>query len=838
VATWLEDAWKDVRFAIRQLRKSPGFTAVAVVSLAIGIGVNAAIFTLIDALLLKRLPVRDPATLVLLGDAHGSGVGIGQTGSYALFSNDLYHHLSRADFFDGLVAFQSEDDRISVSRDPWSPAQPAVAKLVSGNYFDVLGVRAAIGRALAPLDDAPSASPVAVVSFRYWRETLNEDPSAIGGTVTINGVPVEIVGIAPREFYGETIQPDPPSFWLPMEAARRLKPESNLLDEPDSHWLYLIGRLKSNVAAPQAEARLTRTLQNWLLDRAGSMPSSARRKAIADSRIELTPAAGGVPRMQRDYSRSLWLLFGISLAVILIACANIAGLLLARGMGRRVEHSLKVALGATRGRLLRQSLAENLTLAVAGGLAALLVAPWSVRLLLATIFHGVEYVPIHANPDARVIAFTFALSSIAAVTFGLLPAIRLHAQIGPALKRAPLRLGKALVVGEVTLSLVVLAGAAALAQSLVNLTNQHFGFERSHVLVANVDPGLARYSYDRLGSLYQQLGSRLQALPGVKSASYSYYSPFNGCCWAFSVTIPGYEPQPNERISAVLNRVSPRYFETLGTRMLQGRAFGERDTAVSPRVVIVNDAFVRRFFPGREPIGRTIHIDSEGRVGLEIVGVVESAKYEDAREQLRPMVFLPFFQMRPDASPTSSAYRSNFIGAIEVRTSGDPGALAQMVRQTVAAIDPAVPVFRVDTLTDHVQQVLVQERATAALAVVFGVMALVLTCIGLYGLMAYLVERRTSDIGIRMALGADRGAVVRMIVREALVQAFAGIVIGIPIAVAMMRLMASQLFGVSAADPRSATAAAAALTMCLAIAAYLPARRASLIDPIRALRTE
>jgi predicted permease len=839
-APWLEDAWRDLRFAVRQLRRAPGFTAVAILTLALGVGANAAIFTLIDAVLVESLPVRDPDGLFLLGDARGRGVAIGQHGqSFVLFSYDLYKHLRDANVFDGLCAFQSAEDSVAARRAGSNAARPAAARLVSGNYFQLLGVNAVVGRTIVPSDDAPGARPVAVVSFRYWKSALEQDVSAIGAPIELNGTPVVIVGVASPQFYGETMDPDPPSFWLPISAARELKGRANLIDEPGRHWLYAMGRLKPNVSTAQAETQLTLTLQNWLLARGGSRVSAEDREAIAKSRIELTAAGGGVPLMQRSYTQSLQMLLGISMAVLLIACANIAGLLLARGMARRTERFVRLALGATRGRLVRQSLTESLTLAIAGGALALLVAPAAARLLVAMVFSGADYVPIRTTPDARVLAFTFALSSAAALVFGLAPAVRMHSDIAPAIKGGTFRFGKTLIIGEVVLSLTVLAGAGSLARSLANVAGQRFGFDRTHLLIVGVDPTLAHYRFSRLAPLYQQLLSRLNSLAGVKTASLSYYSPFNGCCWAFTVDVPGYTPRPNENMSAVLNRVSPRYFETLGTKLVGGRAFDEQDAPNSRRVVVVSETFVRRFFHDADPIGRPIHIGSEGRdIDLEIVGVVEDAKYEEPREEVRPMVFLPLLQMKPGEPEASGDYQSNFIRAIEVRTAAEPEEMASLIRQTIADIDPDLPVLRVETVSDHIEQSLRQETIVATLAGFFAVLALALTSIGLYGLMAYLVQRRTSEIGIRIALGARRGAVMGMIVREALEQAAIGVAAGIPAALAATRLIANQLYGVSATDPRQAIDAAALLVVCLGLAGYLVARRASRIDPIRALRQE
>lgn len=847
----VETVWQDMRYALRMLRRSPSFTVVALLTLAVGIGANTAIFTLIDAVLLKSLPIRDPGGLVLLGDARGSGVGRGLSGSFFAFSHDLYKHLQDTDVFDGLFAFQSSSSaRVSVRHQGAGAAQPIGAKLVSGNYFEVLGVKAAAGRTINPSDDSPSAPPVAVVSFRYWRDRLNGDPSFVGSTVDLNGVSVAIIGVAPPEFYGETLQADPPSLWIPISADRHLNPDRTVMDDPDAHWLYLMGRLKPTVSAAQAEARLTAALQNWLLMREGSTSSAERRREISNSRVELSPGGSGIPHMQQSYSQTLRLLLGISIAVLLIACGNIANLLLAQGTARRAETSIRLALGASRGRLVRQALTESLTLALAGGALGVLVALAGTTLLVGLVF-GTDYVPIQMTPDVRVLAFTFALSCAAAIGFGMVPAMRITSGLAPAIKGASrgvlgsvshrkVGLSSALIVGEVALSLVVLAGAGAFVRSLANLTGQPFGFDRENVLVISVDPGLARYEYSRLGPLYQRMGPRLNSLPDVKSAAFSYYSPFNGCCWAFSVAVQGYTPQPRENMSVRLNRVSPGYFETLGTKVLLGRAFDEHDTPASQRVAVVNETFVHRYLPNGNPIGRHFGIDSDGGTpdDLEIVGVVETAKYDSPREEPTPMAFLPLLQVKQGDVPSSAQVGSNFIRAIEVRTARDPITAVRQVRQALAEIDPGLPVLRVETLSDHIGREVNLEHGVAVLAIFFGMLALVLACIGLYGLMAYMVRRRTSEIGIRMALGADRGMVIGMVLREGLFQGVVGVLIGIPAACAATQLVANQLYGVSPTDPQYSATASLVLILCLAIAAYVPARRAAKVDPMVALRCE
>ncbi len=851
--TWLEDFLNDARHTARHSRKSPGFTATAVLTLAVGIGANTAIFTIIDAVLLKSLPVRNPGGLVVLGDARGSGSGVGipRSGLFSLYSYDLYRQLNNTKVFAGLCAVQSSEvSDVSVRLGGWSESRLAQAKLVSGNYFEVLGVNAALGRTIAPSDDSPSAPPVAVVSFRYWKDKLGGDPSVIRSTIYVGGAPFTIVGVAPPEFYGETLRPDPPGFWLALSADRQLNRERALIDKPDEHWLYLIGRLAPGLSVAQAQGRLTAALHNWLLTREGSAISAEQRGRISRSYIELTPGGSGIVHMQRAYSLTLRLLLGISIAVLLITCANIANLLLARGTARTAETSVRLALGASRARLIRQSLTESLTLAVSGGALGLLVAAAGTKLLIALFFRGVDYVPIQTTPDLRILAFTLILSCGAAVVFGLMPAIRMSSQLAPVIKgaspgikgsRLPHRsfgLGAVLIVAEVALSLVVLAGAGTFARSLANLSGQQFGFNREHVLIVNIDTGHAGYNYSRLGPLYRQMYSRLNSLPGVKSASFSYYSPFNNCCWGFSVGVQGYTPKPGEEMHTQLNRVSTGYFQTLGTKVLRGRTFDEHDIQGSHSVAVVSEEFVRRFLQNENPIGRHFGIGGERNAGdLEIVGVVANAKYDSPREELIPMAFLPLLQARAGESALSSDL-SNFASVIEVRSAGRPETIAAEVRHALAEIDPGLPVLRVSTLSGNINLMLNQENVIAALAMFFGFLALLLSCLGLYGLMAYAVQRRTSEIGIRIALGAGRVSVTGMVVREALVQGFIGIAIGIPAAFVALRVVANQLYGVSPNDPKYAAAAALVLLLCISLASYIPARRASRVDPLVALRYE
>jgi macrolide transport system ATP-binding/permease protein len=848
---WAEDCLQDMKLTVRQLRNTPGFTAVAVGSLALGIGANTAIFTLINAVLLTSLPVRDPCGLLLLGNARGDGVGTAQSGSFFAYSVDLYRHLKNVDAFDGLAAVQSSDQtRVSVRRAAWAAAQPARAKLVSGNYFDVLGVHALVGRMLEPSDDSVSAPPVVVISYQYWKDALNGNPSVIGTPLEMSGVSLVIAGIAPPEFFGEKLQPDPPSLWIPLSVERQLDPQHPLIDSPDDHWLYLLGRLKPTVSVAQAEARLTAALKNWRFAREGSALSDEGRRVILGNYVELTSAGGGVAGMKRGYSRTLQLLLAISMTVLLIACANIAALLLARGSARRVERFVRLALGGGRGRLVRQSLAESLTLGLAGGALGLSVAVGGTKLLIATVFRGAQYVPIHVAPDLRVLAFTLVLSAGAAVLFGLLPTIRMSAEIargmkpagpaghGPRAVRRRLGLGAGLIIGEAALSVVVLAAASGFVRSLVNLTRQQFGFDREHVLTLNIDPARAGYGHNRLGPLYQRIDTRLNALPGVKGASLSTYSPFDECCDSFTITVDGYTPKSGERVNARLDRASPRYFETIGTRVLRGRSFDDHDTPESSPVAVVSDAFVRRYFPGQDPIGRRFGFGGAASHArdLEIIGVVENAKYDDVRETAQPMAFLPMLQEGPGA--IGFLTEADFARVIEVRSAARPAALVAQVRAALVEIDPNLSVLQVATVSDQLDAMLSRDNVIAGLSTFLGLLGLALTGVGLYGLTAFSVQRRSSEIGLRMALGARRSTVMRMVIGTVLAQGVLGVLLGVPAALITGRLVASQLYGVSPTDPRNAALAVLGLVACMTLAGFVPAHHASRIDPIRALRND
>jgi len=841
---WLEDFLKDVRHTLRSLRASPGFAATAVLSLAVGIGANTAIFTIMNAVLLKSLPVRNPQELLVLGPAtaSGSGSGIPGDGLFTLYSYDLYKHLQSTRAMGELCAVQSTGETgVSIRRAGSALAEPGQARLVSANYFDVLGVNTALGRALRPTDDASSAAPVAVISYRYWQHALGANPSAIGSAIYVANASFTIVGIAPPDFYGETLRPDPPDVWLPLSADRQLNGERALVDQPNENWLYLIGRLSPGISATQAQTQLTASLRNWLLTRAGPSLSSEDRAEIMRTRVELTPGGNGITHMQRDYALSLRLLLGISLVVLLITCGNIANLLLARGTARTRETTVRLALGASRSRLVRQSLTESLMLALAGGALGLAFASLGTRVLIALFFRGSNYLPLETGPDWRVLAFTITLSCAAAFVFGLLPAGRTTAKLAPKLRAGlssrPFGTGAMLIAAEVALALVVLSGAGMFARSLGKLGGQQFGFNPQRVLVVNVDALHAGYDYTHLPSLYQALEARLHSLPGVTAASLSYYSPFNRCCWSFSTSIQGDKRKADDRMHAMLNRVSPDYFRTLGTKLLLGRIFNEQDSPDATPVAVVTNEFVRRYLPGRNPIGARFGIGGERHAGdFMIVGVVQDAKYDSPRDDSVPMAFFPLLQQIPGTPPSSD--ESNFIRTIEVQCAGPPSLVAGEVRRAIADVAPGLGILQINTLSSDVNLTLNRENSVATLAMIFAGVALVLSCLGLYGLLAYTVQRRTSEFGLRIALGEPRASLLGMIIREALVQGLIGLAIGIPAAIATTRLVASQFYGVSPNDPAYFVVAALILFLCMVASACTPALRAARVDPLTALRYE
>jgi predicted permease len=849
---FFETLAQDLRYAVRRLRRSPGFALVCVLTLALGIGANTAIFTLVDAVMLRSLPVANPAQLYRLGDNNNCCMmtGTQNDGSFVLYSYPLYQDLrDHTAEFSELAAFQPFLSDLSVRRNGTpGPAEPFNGELVSGNYFAMLGVTAFAGRELTPADDRPGAPPAAVMSYHTWQTHFGADPSVIGSTVTINTMAYTVAGVAPPGFYGETLRSDPTEFWLPLGTEPALNRQDSRLRNPELEWLYLIGRLKPGVAAARAQSHLTIELQQWLWSSGYAQATTEQRndkalveeyrQEIARQHIRLTPAGGGVDSMQTKYAASLRLLMTAAGLVLLIACANIANLLLARGTASQLQMAIRLALGGPRRRLMRQMLTESVVLALAGGAVGVYVAYAGTRTILLLAFRGAHYVPISPDPSLQALGFAFLLSLATGIVFGVAPAwIHSRANPGEVLHGAGRSTGdrhsmarNSLVVLQVGLSLVLLAAAGLLTESLRKLQDQQFGFETSGRLMVKVDPALAGYTAARRVGLYQELQQRLGQIPGVLSASLSGYSPMEHQNWNQDVYIEGRRPanDSGQYQNSSLDRVGAHYFETIGTRLLRGRSIGDQ-TASALHEAVINRTFATKFFPHEDPIGQHFGIGGPSHSGdYEIVGIVEDAKYTSADEPANPTAFLPLM------TPLEAAG----IHDIELHVAGKPENFEPEVRRAMAGIDPNLTLLDMVSFGEQVALNFNQERLIARLTELFGLLALVLACVGVYGVTAYSVARRTNEIGIRMALGAGRRTVLGLVLRGALVQVGLGLAIGIPVAVAGGRLLASELYGVKGHEPVIFALAAVLLAICALAAGFLPARRASALDPIAALRQE
>ncbi|MEK6281411.1 MAG: ABC transporter permease [Acidobacteriota bacterium] len=832
---------KDIRYSWRGLLKRPAFTLVALVILALGIGANTAIFTLINAVVLKPLPVNKPEELVFFNDAPNEGTrtsdGDLRAGRSDLFSYASYRYFREHDrSFQELSAFRSGESRISVRRTDVQSgeAERASGHLVSGNYFAVLGVNAMQGRVLTNDDDAPAAPPAAVVSHGYWKQKLNSDPQAVGKNILLNSTAFTIVGVMPPEFFGTRVRRSP-DYWLPLAFQPQIELRNSTLDDKNTYWLNLVGRLKPGISIEQAQAGVNAELRQFLTEQSGSQISEDNRLAIQNSYVSLAPGERGISGLRFFYSQALRMLMVIVALVLLIACANVGNLLLSRAAARQAEISLRQALGASRWRLVRQLLTESLLLATLGGALGILIAQWGVSVLVTRV---AATSPLDVKPDAQVLLFTLGISLLSGVLFGIAPALRATGiDLATALKEKSARgrksrfnLGSALVVAQVAVSLVLLVGAGLFARSLIKLQQEDLGFNRDNVLLASVDTRLAGYKADQLSSVYRQLYDRLSALPNVQSATIASYSPMAGTNTNSSVTIRGYAPSKGENMNVSDIFVGPRFAETLGVPLLMGREIGLQDTPASTKVAVVNQLFAQAFFPNQNPLGRRLTFeDDSDKNDVEIVGVIGDSKYDSAKEEAERTVFRPILQVQD---------RQAFANVFELRTAGDPLNLTGEVRAAVAQVNDKLPILNFTTLRIQTDEALKQEKLIAQLVSFFGLLGLLLSCVGLYGIMAHAVVRRTNEIGIRMALGADRRNIIWMVLKESLVLVAVGLAVGLPASWAAAKLIANQLFGLSPSDPLTLLTAVTLLTLVAAVAGYLPARRASRVNPLVALRYE
>ena len=850
----MRNLFQDLAYAIRQLRHAPGFTMVAVLTLALGIGANTAIFTLVYAIVLQPLPVKNPGALYRLGTKQAECCMTGGLqGEWDLFSTNLYQRFERqTPEFEQLAGFEARSTQISVRRPGESgPPHAARAEFVTGNYFPMFGLKASVGRLLSPSDDQENAAPAAVMSYRTWENYFASNPSIVGTTLTFDGNAFTVIGIAPPDFFGDRLTDTPADFWLPLATEPLVETGIAVLKEPEMHWLYVMGRLKPGVSPAQVEAKATLELQQWLSSPEGVKTVGENdRSKIAKQKTYMMPAAGGVNSFESEATPLLRLMSATAGLVLLIACANIANLLLARGAARKSQIAVRLALGARRWRLARQLVTESILLAVLGGAAGVGVAFLATRSILAIAFRGAEYTPINPEPSGAVLLFSFLLSLVTGVVFGVAPAwITSHGDPIEALRGSNRTAAqgasfsqKLLVVCQAALSLVLVVGALLFAQSLRKLEQQHFGFQIDHRHVVHVGEAFKSFPGEKLPGTYRELQSRLSAIPGVITASYSLYSPMGGDNWSGPVFLAGRTPNFAEHgdYSSWL-RVSPNYFETVGTRLLRGRTIGEQDTATSTHVAVVNERFAKKFFPGEDPVGKHFgNQDTSHPSDWEIVGVVEDAKYQDAHGPAYATYFLPYFQSAARNKTEQELVKaaSNRIQTIELHVAGDPPNLESNMRNVLAEMDPDATVLRMNPFGEEVRQRLNLERLMSRLTLLFGLLALTLAAVGLYGVTAYTIERRTREIGVRVAVGANRANVIAMVLRGAFHQVAIGLVIGIVLALVAGRLISSQLFEVKGHDPVALVGAALLLAVFALIAGFVPAHRAARIDPVVALRVE
>jgi predicted permease len=845
----------NLRYAVRQFRRSPVFTAAAVLTLALGIGGTTAIFTLVNAVMLRSLPVSDPGRLYRIGDGDDCCVEGGPQDRWGFYSFALYERLkAETPEFEQAAAFQAGGWMLSVRRQSEVAGRPVRSEYVTGNYFSMLGVRAFGGRVLSPDDDRPGAPPTAVLSYRIWQASYGGDPSVVGSTFIVEGHPFTVIGVAPPGFFGETLRSDPPDLWLPLQQEPMVDGAGALLHQSVAAWLRVIGRLKPGASIAGMGPRLTGVLRQWMQHDSG-YPANWMPAVIRDlpkQVINVVPAGAGVAEMKEEYGRSLQILLSVCGLVLLIASANVANLLLARAVTRRGQTAVRLALGASSRQIIVQALTESVLLAMGGGIVGLLVAVGGARLLLTLAFHSAHFMPISPMPSFLVLVFAFVLALITGAIFGCVPAwFATRTDPAEALHTSSRRTSdrssftrQGLLIVQATLSVVLVAGAMLLARSLNKLEHQDFGYQipgRVEVELHNPPPD---YTQPKLAALYRELEERLNRLPGVQGSGLALYNPLTDN-WGELIYVAGHPaPKMDNESGASWDRVSSNYLQNFGIRVLRGRYFTAADNETSELVAIVNEAFVKRFFKSDEnPLDQHFGLDMpENATTFRIVGVVRDAKFAGwgLYQPARPMFYVPLAQnvnYKQDLMK-SIELRSHFIGGIMLVTNTPPGVLEPLLTRTLAELDPNLTVVSVRTMEQQVALSFDQERAVASLAGLFGIVALLLAAVGVYGVTAYTVAQRTNEIGIRMALGADRAKVVQLVLHGAFKRVVVGLLLGLPLAIGAGRLISAQLYGVSSWDPFALTVAASALALCAFFATIIPAGRAASISPVDALRIE
>ncbi len=845
----MDTAARDFKYALRTLRRSPGFVAVAALTLALGIGANTAIFSLLDQILLRLLPVKNPQQLVLLtmrGRHYGNNWG-GNAISHPMFRDFQAHN----EVFSGMFCRFPH----SVSLTVGGQAERAEAELVSGTYFSVLGVGTALGRTFTPEDDrVPNGYPLVMLSYSFWKQRFGGDPEILGKALTVNGHNMTVIGVAQAGFDGVELGYSPKLFIPVMMQQQIIVGNPTMLTDRRTRWVNAFGRLKPGVTQEKAKAALQPFMHSMLemevREAAFNHASTYARGEFLKCWIDVLPGSQGRSYFRRELSTPLWVLMATTGVVLLIACANLANLLLARATGRQKEIAVRLAIGASRGRIVSQLLIETLSLSVLGGIAGLALAFWADKALMALYLpDDSSNLTISTAPDFRILLFTLGVTILTGVIFGLVPALQatkpdvgrtLKDQAGAVVGGGHGRLRKALVVAQVALSLLLLIGAGLFLRSLKNLSNLGPGFPAERLVGFDVDPSRGGYTVDRSKIFYQQLTDNLAAIPGVESTAIASMRIMENNEWDSGMTVEGYSPtQADDHAQAFMNQISPGYFATLGVPIVAGRDFrvtdnrevknGPQDDDWTPTAVMINEKFARRFFAGRNPIG--LHVgfgtDPGTKTDMEIIGVVKDIKYTNLRDEIPVQAFIPYLG-------------SHFIGGMTVylRTKVDPNQLMSVVRGKVREMDANLPVYAVRTMETQISNSLSTERMIASLSTVFGFLATLLAIVGLYGVMSYTVAQRTREIGIRMALGAAQGSVIWMVMREVLWLMAIGIAAGVPAALALTRVVQSQLFGLKAHDPWTLALATGALALVACAAGYIPALRASRLDPMKALRYE
>ena len=823
----------STKYAFRSLRKNLGFSLIVILTLGFGMGANAAIFSLMDQVLLRRLPVRDPSQLVFLD---GPGAFQGRTFNRMTFSYPMYKDFrDRNEVFSGLLARFPTAMTIA-----WEGRSERVnGDIVSGNYFDVLGVRPALGRVFNDSDDrTPGAHPVAVLSYGFWQRRFGGDPAVLDRTLVVNGHPMTIVGVSAAGFNGIQVGSNS-DVVVPMMMKAQMTPTWNDLDNRRSRWLTIMGRLKPGVTAEAAEVQLNVVYKPINEEEVKAIPNASEtfRQRFVSKHLDVLTAGTGISDMRTQFSTPLVVLMCMVGVVLLIACANVANLLLARSTSRQKEIAVRLALGASRARIARQHFIESLILAGAGAVVGLVLAVVTGRLLLAALPGDPASQALTANPDLRVVAFTLLLALVTALIFGIGPALSAtRPAVVSALKDEAgsvvgggrqARVRRALVVGQVALSMLLLAGAGLFARSLFNLRAVDAGFPVESLLTFSIDPTLSGYDAARMQSLFEQTQDALSAIPGVRSASMSEIGAFTGNEWGQTVKIDGYQPKEDEDMNPHVDGIGPRYFETLGVPLVSGREFKPSDTLGAPKVAIINETMAKQFYGNTSPIGRRMGFGRGNAIDIEIVGVARDLRTVQLNQTPVRFVYIPY---RQDDSVTQLTYVASIQGSPEIA--------AAAVRQAVQRLDPNLPIFDLKTMTAQVSESLYIQRMVAALSVTFGALATMLAAIGLYGVMSYAVARRTREIGIRMALGAERSKVMWLVLKEVAVLAAIGVAAGLAGASYVTRQVQSQLFGLSPHDPATLIGAVVLLLLVALAAGFVPARRATAIDPLVALKAE